>query len=214
MRKLLNTEIARLSAIGLLVGLSVFGYSQEGVIAKSPTDIKPLAKGAKSPDAHLWGLDNKPTTLLNVLKGKPSVVVFYRGNWCPFCNMHLADLGKIQGDLKRRGYQIVAISPDSPVELNKTVDHNNLTYRLFSDSTAEAMKKFGVAYRLDDETFNMYRSKYDVDLERSSGYPHHALPVPAVFVVNKRGAITYAHTNPDYRVRLKGSEVLAAIDAK
>lgn len=207
-----DLKVLSFAAVSLVSALS-FGQTEAG-IASSPATAKPISVGTKAPGAHLWQLDGKATSLASVLKGKKSVVIFYRGDWCPFCNTHLADLGKIQGDLKSRGYQIVAISPDGPKELTKTLDKNKLTYQLYSDATAEAMKAFGVAYRLDDDTFNMYRSKYNVDLERSSGYKHHALPVPSVFLVNAKGIITYVHANPDYRVRLKGEEVLAAVDHK
>ena len=73
------------------------------------------------------------------------------------------------------------------------------------------MKKFGVAYRLDDPTFTKMRDSFGVDLEKSSGQTHHILPVPSVFVVGKDGKIVYVHSNPDYKVRLKGSEILSVI---
>ena len=85
---------------------------------------------------------------------------------------------------------------------------------MFSDSTAEAMKKFGVAFRVEDATYTKYRDSYHIDLERSSGQTHHILPVPSVFIIDKSGKVIYVHSNPDYKVRLKGSEILSAIDAK
>ena len=89
-----------------------------------------------------------------------------------------------------------------------TADH--LNYRLFSDSQAEAMKKFGVAYRVDDTAVKVFKQKYNVDLERASGQTHHILPVPAVFILDSTGKIVFVHADPDYKVRMKGAEVLAA----
>jgi peroxiredoxin len=88
-----------------------------------------------------------------------------------------------------------------------TEDH--LNYLLFSDPQAEAMKNFGVAYRVDDGSIANYK-KFNLDLERSSGQTHHILPVPALFIINPTGKIVFVHADPDYKVRMKGAEVLAA----
>jgi AhpC/TSA family len=84
-------------------------------------------------------------------------------------------------------YEIVAISPDLPHELNKMTAADHLNYRLFSDPQAEAMKKFGVAYQVDNTTLTKMKQKFDVDLERASGQTHHILPVPSVFILDRGG---------------------------
>lgn len=211
-----RTTTRRLSAFGIALILSgiTFARTMQTTVADSAAEAMPLKVGARAPDASLRGLDGKAINLHKVLGGRPSVVIFYRGGWCPFCNRHLSDLASIEGDIERRGYQIVAISPDSPEELNKTLTKDHLPYKLFSDSSAEAMMKFGVAFRLDDATFTKYRDNYHIDIEGSSGKSHHILPVPSVFIVDKGGKIIFVHSNPDYKVRLKGSEILTAIDSQ
>jgi peroxiredoxin len=149
-------------------------------------------------------------TLHGIIAGKPTVLIFYRGSWCPYCNAHLSDLVTVEEELRSLGYQIVAISPDRPEELNRMTIADHLNYRLFSDSQAEAMKKFGVAYRVDDTAVKNLKQKYNVDLERASGQTHHILPVPAVFVLDRAGKIVFVHADPDYKVRMKGAEVVAA----
>jgi peroxiredoxin len=183
-------------------------------VAMSAMEAKPLKAGTKAPESLLTNLEGKQENLSSILSIKPTVLIFYRGGWCPFCNTHLAELGKIESDIRKKGYQIVAISPDLPSELNKTLDKQHLTYKLYSDASAEAMKKFGVAYRLDDKTFTMYRDSYKIDLEKSSGQKHHILPVPSVFIIDRSGKITFVSSNPDYKVRMKGSEILKAIESK
>ncbi|MBS1726372.1 MAG: AhpC/TSA family protein [Armatimonadetes bacterium] len=208
-----HARVLLVSASVSAVALASAILPSDGDVAMSPAEAKPLKVGVSIPDSNLKTLDGKATTLKEALGGKPTVLVFYRGGWCPFCNMHLAELGQVQADIIKRGYQIVAISPDTPAELNKTMEKHDLTYKLLSDSTAETMKKFGVAFRLDDKTFGMYKDKYHIDLERSSGgMTHHILPVPSVFLVDKSGKIIFAHSNPDYKVRMKGAEILKAID--
>jgi hypothetical protein len=86
---------------------------------------------------------------------------------------------------------------------------NQIPARAEDAEPIAAMKNFGVAYRVDDATIANYK-KFSVDLERSSGQTHHILPVPAVFIVNRTGEIVFVHADPDYKVRMKGAEVLAA----
>jgi len=204
--------------LAFVTSITLIGFSgatpMQDTVAKSAAEAKPIVVGKVIPDATLQSLAGKSVKLSAVVKDKPTLLIFYRGGWCPFCNAHLSELAKIEGDIRKRGYQIVAISPDLPSELAKVVDKDHLTYKLYSDSTAEAMKRFGVAFRIDDDTYTKYRDSYGIDLEKSSGQTHHILPVPSVFVVDKTGKITFVHSNPDYRVRLKGSEIISAIDDK
>ena len=82
---------------------------------------------------------------------------------------------------------------------------------MLSDSSADAMKAFGVAFRLDDTTFTKYKDSFGLDIEKAAGGKnHHILPVPAVFVVNGEGKITFAYSNVDYKVRLSGEDLLKA----
>jgi peroxiredoxin len=200
-----------LIVLAACVGVAAYASPVQGIVADSATMAKPLTVGAMVPDATLQALNGKNVSLTNILKRKRTVLIFYRGGWCPYCNAHLSDLVTIEKQVTDRGFQIIAISPDTPSELNKTLTKDHLNYKLFSDSSAEAMKKFGVAYRLDDPTFTKMRDSFGVDLEKSSGQTHHILPVPSVFVVGKDGKIVYVHSNPDYKVRLKGSEILSVI---
>ncbi len=202
--------------ITCVLGMTAAAIAQQSKpnVPNQAADAVPLKVGARVPATILKSIDGKSVTLSAALDKKPTVIVFYRGGWCPFCNAHLAELATIQADIQKRGYQIIAISPDLPVELNKTLEQGHLSYKLYSDSKADAMKAFGVGFRLDDETFNMYRDKFNLDLERRSGETHHILPVPSVFVVNGKGQITFAFSKPDYKVRIKGRDLLDALAQK
>ena len=164
------------------------------------------------PDVDLKTLDGKPTTLKAQVAGKPTVLVFYRGGWCPFCNLQLSELRLIRKDLDGLGFQMIAISPDLPAELNKTVEKDQLDYTLLSDAKADALRAFGIGYRLDDETYAKYQ-EYGIDLEKSSGEDHHALPVPSVFIVDADGVLQFSYSHPDYKIRVPGSVILAAAKA-
>ena len=200
-------------ALHLGSGLSSAAANTADQVASSAKEAKPIEVGTAAPDAGLRGLDGNDVTLHAIVAGKPTVLIFYRGSWCPYCNLHLSDLVTVEEELRSLGYQIVAIRPDRPEELNKMTATDHLNYCLFSDPQAEAMKKFGVAYQVDSTTLTNYKQKFNVDMEGSSGQTHHILPVPAVFILDRGGKIIFVHADPDYKVRMKGAEVLAAAKA-
>jgi peroxiredoxin len=180
-------------------------------LPNDPTKVRPIAKGAALPDAPLRTAEDKPATLRNAVEGKPSVIVFYRGGWCPYCNRHLAELAQAESKIRAKGYRVIGVAPDLPKFIAETQAKGELPYTLYSDADAKAATALGIAFRLDDATFTKYKDSYKLDLETRSGATHHALPVPAVFVVNGKGKVTYVHTNPDYRKRLSVAELLAAL---
>lgn len=178
-------------------------------VPDSAEEVKPIGVGSKVPRAAVKTIDGRATTLAKVLAGKPTVLAFYRGGWCPYCNRQMEGLQSAQADLTKLGYRIVAISPDRAEELQKSVAKHQLTYQLVSDSPMDAAKAFGVAFRVDDGTLGKYKG-FGIDLEAASGMPHHYLPVPSVFLIGKDGKIKYRYFNADYKVRLSTEELLAA----
>jgi peroxiredoxin len=177
-------------------------------LAESPEKVHPLDKGAAVPDVTLQTVDGKKFALKAETLAQPTVIIFYRGGWCPFCNAHLADVQKAEKDLLALGYRIVAISPDPVAALRATADHDHLEYTLLSDADMQATGAFGLAYGLDDATLEKYRN-YKVPL--TAQYEGHFwLPVPAVYIVGKDGRIAFAHWDPNYKVRLSATELLKA----
>ena len=123
--------------------------------------------------------------------------------------MQLGELHTIEAELREMGYQIVAISADRPSKLQESLDKHDLGFQVLSDSTMTAAVQFGLAWRMPDDMVEKYIG-YGIDLEDASGQPHHVLPVPAVFVVGTDGVVRYQYVNPNHRVRLDGSVLLAA----
>lgn len=194
------------SIVALLLAVVPPSFAQE--VAPSPSQVRPLLIGAAAPDAQLRTMDGRPVALRAALAGKPGIVIFYRGGWCPYCNAHLQEIKGIEKDLTRLGYTIVAVSPDRPEELAKTAKKHALPYSLLSDSKLEAARAYGIAYQVDSDTLSHY-AHYGVDLRKASGEPHDWLPVPSVFLIGKEGTIKFAYTNPDYKVRLKAAVLLS-----
>jgi peroxiredoxin len=180
---------------------------------QSPEAAKPLAVGEMAPtNAQLLGPTRASTELSAALGGKPTVLVFYRGGWDSFSNLELAELNSSENQLSGLGFQIVAISPDAPQEIRKTIDKHHLSFQVYSDTRAVSLRRFGVAYHVDDGTFASLKAE-KINLEAYSGERHHVLPVPSVFVVNAAGKITFVHTDPDDRNQMKGADIVAAAKA-
>lgn len=202
-------KIAALGALAVAGSAAIAGI--QAMVPQKAEDAKPIPVGSMIPDSALVSLEGKATTAKKVSMGKPTVFVFYRGGWCPFCNRHLAALAKSHKELMELGFQLVAVTPDSPEELKKTLGKEKLDYQLLSDSSAATMKAFGVAFEVDQKTVSMYKENYKIDIEKASGgQTHHILPVPSVFIADASGKIGYIHFNPDYRVRLTSEELMAA----
>ncbi len=172
----------------------------------------PLKVGDAIPDVTLRTEENAEVRLKKLVSEKPTVLVFYRGSWCPFCNKHLQSLAGIEEDLKKAGAHLIAISMDQPSKIKATPGREKLHYTLLSDSEASAAKAFGIAFKVSDATIEKYKG-YGINLDTASGHDHHLLPHPAVFISNTNGIIRYAHFNPDYKVRMEPAKILEAVQA-
>lgn len=186
---------------------------QGGELPEKAEDISPLLVGETIPDITLSDIEGNKVNLLEEAKKQASIVVFYRGGWCPYCNRQLAGLQEAEEKLKALGYNIIAISPDKAEFLAKTAKKKELSYSLLSDASAEAAKKFGVAFQLDEKTVKKYKG-YGINLEKRSGGANmdNILPVPAVFVLDKEGVIKFEYINPNYKERLEPELLLFAAE--
>ena len=202
--------------IATFLALIVFFIASTPSVAQQvPTnaaDVQPILIGSQIPDVTIKTAEGNDVQLRDVVAQKPTVLIFYRGGWCPFCNRHMAELNSIQGDLVNEGYQVIAISPDRPEKLQQSVAQHSLSYTLYSDSPMTATAGFGVAFKVDERTVNRYKQT-GLDIEGDSGYDHHMLPVPSVFLLNQEGIVNFKYVNPDYRERLKSDVLIAAAKA-
>lgn len=178
--------------------------------AAAAENICPVLIGTKIPEATLRTSAGPATALSSLTSKKPTVLVFYRGGWCMYCTTQLGQLKKIEQDILDMGYQIIAISPDQPARLRESIDKHELNYTLLSDSTAQAAKDFGLAFRVNEKTLVKYRD-YGIDLNAASGWEHTILPVPAVFLVDTEGMIHFSYVNPNYSTRLAPELLLTAV---
>jgi len=172
-------------------------------LPKTATDISPLLIGEKIPNLTLQSVDGNGINLSDTFSKKRTILVFYRGGWCPYCNIQLAALGESEKELLDLGYQIIAVSPDSPKNLKVTDEKQQLNYLLLSDSKGELTKAIGIAFQAP----LLAKSRLS---KSSDGVNNTFLPVPAVFILNEKGEIQFEHITPDYRHRITTELLIAA----
>lgn len=196
----------------LFLALTFTQNSMAQSFAEDAADVNPVLTGTTIPNATVKTVDGKSVSVNELVSQKPTVLIFYRGSWCPYCNKHLAELQQTEQKLVDMGYQILAVSPDRPEMLKESVSKHDLQYTLLSDSPMNLTKAFGLAFKVDESTVKRYKGM-GIDLEKNSGYDHHLLPVPAVYLINPDGLITFQYVNPDYKTRINGDVLLTAAKA-
>lgn len=163
------------------------------------TDISPLLNGEYIPEIKLKDASGKRIDLNQMVSEKPTILVFYRGGWCPFCSKQLAGLQDVNPELQQLGFQLIAISTDKPDGLMKSADKEHLDYKLLSDADLNAAKRFGLAYKAP-------KAYWDLLPKSTGGLDEELLlPVPAVFVLDRKGMIHFEYINPDFKQRLNAN---------
>ena len=183
------------------------GKQPAAVVPISADAVNPLKEGSKIPSVSMTTPEGESFNLNAFVKEQPVVLVFYRGGWCPYCNLHLKELMEADPKLRALGFEILAVSPDKPRKLAESIEKHEMTYRLLSDTAMSAAQTFGVAFKVEDMTIEKYKG-YGIDLEASSGEKHHLLPVPSVFIIDRQGIVRYAYHNPDYKTRMDTEKLL------
>ncbi len=182
-----------------VIGLSV---QAQNSLPKLATEIAPLLIGEKIPNVTVKSLENTAVDLMELIAKKRTILVFYRGGWCPYCNAHLAALGEAEKELVNLGYQIIAISPDAPKSLKITDDKEKLNYLLLSDSTGELSKAVGIAFQAPENYITTIT-------KGSEGVNSSFLPVPAVFILNTNAEIEFEHITPNFKNRISNDLLIA-----
>jgi peroxiredoxin len=189
---------------GMLVAAPVFAG-----IPDTPEQVQPLSVGARAPIFAARTTEGALRTFEPSSYKKPTVVLFYRGGWCPYCNAQLSDLHLVEPKLRKSGFEVVFLSSDRPELLYSSLKAADIHYTLLSDSHLEAAKSFHVAYHVDDATVAKLR-EYGEDLEATTGTKEHELPVPSVFIIDTSGTIRFVYSNPDYKIRLSADALWTA----
>lgn len=172
--------------------------------------VPTLKVGDLAPSFALSNATGQLTTLFNILRQGPVILIFYRGGWCPYCNLELRAYQQSLPQIKALGASLLAISPQSPDTSLTTAEKNALAFEVLSDQGSTVAADYGIAFKLPDDLQNLY-SELNHALPDVNGTPDWQLPIPATFVIDKNQRIVLAHMDVDYRNRLEPESAISAI---
>lgn len=162
---------------------------------------------SKAPDFKAKDQNGKEVRLKDLLKQGKVVLVFYRGYWCPYCNKELSRLQDSLQLIKDKGATLIAISPEKPENITKTVEKTKAEYSILYDEGLKIMKAYEVEFEVPENTITRYRNS-GIDLEKNNGGNGKYLPVPAIYIIDKESTVTYRFFEPDYKKRPSVLEIL------
>lgn len=170
-----------------------------------------VKEGDRVDDFILMDAHGRPVQLQQLLETGPVVVTFYRGGWCPYCNIELRGLQRALPEIKELGASLIAISPQLPDNSLSTEEKNSLTFPVLSDVGNVIARRFGIAFRLPDELLRTYED-FNHGLEKKNGKEGALeLPMPATFVLDRDGTTLIAFVDEDYTKRLDPEVILATL---
>ena len=156
---------------------------------------------SKAPDFKATDQYGNEIRLKDVLKDSVVVLIFYRGQWCPYCNKQLKKLEDSLQLIIEKGARLIAITPEKPEFISKTIEKTKASYPLIYDKEMKIMKAYAVAFEIDERTVSRYKNA-DIDLVTANGQKDKVyLPVPAAYIINKEGTIVYRFFDTDYKKR-------------
>jgi peroxiredoxin len=172
-----------------------------------------LKVGDIIPNVTLTNAQGNATTSAEIFADGPAIITFYRGGWCPYCNLELKAYQALLADIKRLGGTLAAITPEKPDSSLSTTEKNALKFPVLTDTSNKFAKALGLTFEVPAKSQILYKQSFDIDLDVLNGQSGWTLPIPATFVVEKGGKIILADVNRDYRLRLEPSAALTALQS-
>lgn len=170
-----------------------------------------LRVGEKAPDFTLPNAHGQPVTLSEQLAEGPVVLTFYRGAWCPYCNLQLRGLRATYPHIQDLGAQLLAVTPQKPDKSLEQVKQDGYPFEILSDLDSNVMKEYRLYFEVPDELSDLYKSNFGLDLADYNGDGRYVLPVPGTYVIDRDGLIRAAFADTDYRNRIEPAEILAVL---
>ncbi len=184
---------------------------QEGIDKVEASGVleQAIQKGEKAPDFVLTNATGDSITLYSYLKNGPVILTWYRGGWCPYCNITLAALQRNLDSFRFYGANLLALTPELPDKSLDTKEKHNLDFEVLSDVGNVVARQYGIVYKLDEKVAEMYRNSFD--LTAYNGDDSDELPLAATYVIDRDGTVAYAFLDADYRKRAEPSEILSVL---
>ncbi|GAC1438700.1 MAG: hypothetical protein NVSMB63_02790 [Sediminibacterium sp.] len=179
----------------------------QSVVLSAQSGPKGLNLNASAPAFIARDQNGKSISLKKELKNGPVVLVFYRGQWCPYCNKQLKQLEDSLSLIRGKGATVLAVTPEIQENIAKTVTKTKASYSILHDEGLKIMKSYDVAFAVDAGTIEKYKS-YGINFKEANGTNGNNLPVPTVYVINQQGKIVYKYFNVDITRRSSVKDIL------
>ncbi|RIX50281.1 AhpC/TSA family protein [Paenibacillus nanensis] len=171
-----------------------------------------LKAGDIAPHFSLPNALGKSVTLHDELRKGPVILIFYRGAWCPYCNIQLRAFQNLLQDFHDRGCQLIAVSPQSPDHTLSQAEKEGLAYHVLSDSNGRAAESYNLLFELPDYLQMTFTQEFRLDLTEFNQSERWVLPVPATYIIDQEGIVRYASVDPDFMRRAEPQDVLKELD--
>ncbi len=185
---------------------------KNAIAALEATDI--LAKATKTGDQFsnftLPNAKGEQISLEDLLQEGKVVLTFYRGGWCPYCNIALKALQNALPEIKAKGANLVAITPETPDNSISTQEKNELDFHVLTSENNELARSLGLVYQLPEDLVTLYK-KFGIDLIESQGNEASELPIAATYIIEQNGNVSYHYLAEDYKLRADPSDIIAAL---
>jgi len=184
-------------------------YMISSAVAGQTATVYPsgLKVGDVAPSFTAKDQNGKTINLKQALKQGPVVLLFYRGQWCPFCNKQLSHFSDSLQMLTGKGASVLAVTPETEENVKKTVEKTRSSFSILEDEGMVIMKMYKVNFSVDENTITKYKG-YGIDFDKANGSNGASLPVPATYIIGKDGIIKYVFFNTDYRQRASVHDIL------
>ncbi len=202
LQKIVDASASRISKDSL----EIMARSQQELNELNPIENM-IGQGQNFPNFSLLDYKNQKKTLDEFLGEGNIVITFYRGAWCPYCNVELQGYKEILPDIIKKGAKLIAVSPELPDNSSKLVEKLGLDYEVLSDVDNILAKELGIVFTASNELVDAYKT-FGIDLTASQGNSKNELPVPAVYVLDSTGKILFCSAELDYRIRFEPRTIL------
>ncbi len=172
-----------------------------------------LKVGSTAPDFTLPDALGNDVRLADMLAKGPLVLTFYRGAWCPYCNLQLHALKQSLPHFAAHGAQLVAITPQTPDRSKAQIEKDPYPFPILSDLDSSVMRAYNLYFDLPPELHALYKEKFQLDITEYNGKDRLGLPVPGTFIIDQAGVVRAVFADTDYTQRMEPAEILAALDA-
>jgi peroxiredoxin len=170
-----------------------------------------LKVGDQAPGFRLTNARGQTIALADLLAQGPVVLTFYRGAWCPYCNLQLRGLAKSLPAIEAAGGRLVAITPQTPDKSLGQVEKDGYPFEILSDLDSQVMRDYGLLFEVPAAVSEVYKRNFKLDLAEYNGAGRYVLPVTATYVIDRKGVVRFAFADTDYRKRAEPAAILEVL---